>query len=105
MKLPKVGDSVKYVEKIPQDDGASPITQDVKAAVVEVHSGDNVACKICHDRKDKHARKRHKRGHEYTPQKNTLTLTVSFSAYARFPAEIIQREHVEYGTEANQWHK
>lgn len=103
MKLPKKGDKAKYVEKIPQDDGVPPILQDVEAVVISIHSGDDVACKICRDEKSEHYREG--REHGFEPQENTLVLDVSFSAYARFPAETIRREHVEYGTEANQWHK
>lgn len=103
MKLPKVGDKVKYVEKIPQDDGAPAILKDVSAKVVAIHEGKNVACAICHDRKVEHNRQG--RRHGFEAQENTLMLDVSFSAYARFPARVIRREHVEHGIEANQWHK
>lgn len=103
MKMPKAGNKVLYVEKIPQDDGAPSIIQDVDALVIAVHEGENVACSVCHDRRGEHNRPGRK--HAFEPQENTLVLDVSFSAYARFHAEVHRREHVEHGTEANQWHK
>lgn len=103
MKLPEVGDKVKYVEKIPQDDGAKPIIQDISAKVVAIHEGGKVACEICHDREAEHSRP--ERRHPFKPQENTLVLDVSFSAWGHRSAQIIRREHVEYGKLANQWHK
>lgn len=103
MKTPKVGDAVRYVEKTPQDDGKEARLSDVDAVVVLIHEGENVACATCHDLKGEHDRPRERHG--FAPQANTLTLDVSFSAWGRHDAKVIQREHVEYGKKANQWHK
>ena len=106
VKLPKTGSTVKYVEKTPQDNGESPILQDVDAIVVIIHERENVACKVCHDIQREHKRLEDRSSrHSFMPQENTLTLDVSFSAWGRMPAKVIRREHVEYGKEANQWHK
>ncbi len=104
MKMPNDGDKVKYVEKILQDDGVPPILQDVEAVVVDdLKRIGEAACSICHDTMENHDRTGRK--HVYTAQEDTLHLDVSFSANGLDPATVHRREHVEYGTLANQWHK
>lgn len=103
MKKPKIGDVVRYMEKIPQDNGVPAILQDVDAKVIAIYEDKNVACIACHDRKAEHDRPERK--HTFEPQENTLVLDVSFSARGRKKAQVLRREHVEHGKLANQWYK